>query len=445
MVGTPTFPLILRAQDDVLFRSAEHAVTARMFLRAARHLAADLPDGASVVNLCRDRCNFALVLAASVLRGQVSLLVSDRSSSRLSALADEFAGTISVSDDTSVSSPLRHHLISPAWDVPAGDVPFPSVPAEQIAAIVFTSGSTGEPVAHRKSWGALAVRSLAAGTRFDLSLADPASIVGTVPAQHMYGFETTVLLPLHATASSWSGTVFYPVDMRRALAAVPAPRLLVTTPLQIRAMLRIGLSLPPLAAIISATAPLDVMMAAAAERRWDTQVLEIFGATEVGSIASRRTVAGDAWSTYPGVSLTHTEEETLVAAPFAAPTALNDVIEQLDNEQFRLLGRRTDLIKLGGRRASLSGLNRILTGIDGVIDGVFIAPDGLDDRPTARMLAFVVAPGCSPDAILAILRERIDPAFLPRRVVAVGALPRDEVGKLPRQALAALRARLQDA
>ncbi|MEO8713779.1 MAG: AMP-binding protein [Acetobacteraceae bacterium] len=445
MPGIPAFPLLLRDQDDVLFGSAEHAVTGRMFLHAAHRLAADLPDGAWIVNLCRDRCHFALVFAAAVLRGQVSLLVSDRSSYRLRALADEFPGTVSVSDDPSVESPLRHHVVSPAWGAPAGDLPIPSIPAERIVAIVFTSGSTGEPVAHRKSWGALAMRNLAAGTRFDLTPTHPTSIVGTVPAQHMYGFETTVLLPLHVAASSWRGTVFYPVDMRRALDAVPAPRLLVTTPLQIRAMLQTRLALPPVAAIVSATAPLDAAMAAAAERRWDTRVLEIFGATEVGSIASRRTVAGDAWNIYPGVHLNGTAEETLVVAPFAAPTALSDVIERLDDDHFRLLGRRTDLIKLGGRRASLSGLNRILTGIEGVTDGVFIPPDGPDDRPIARMLAFVVAPARTPDAILAALRERIDPAFLPRRVIAVDTLPRDEVGKLAHHALAALRARLQDA
>jgi acyl-coenzyme A synthetase/AMP-(fatty) acid ligase len=43
------------------------------------------------------------------------------------------------------------------------------------------------------------------------------------------------------------------------------------------------------------------------------------------------------------------------------------------------------------------------------------------------------------------LRGRIDPPFLPRRVIRVAELPRNEVGKLTDQAVGALRARLDDA
>ena len=98
-------------------------------------------------------------------------------------------------------------------------------------------------------------------------------------------------------------------------------------------------------------------------------------------------------------------------------------------------------MKLGGRRASLSGLNRILTALDGVADGVFVVPGDLDRRATARLMAVVVAPRRSPDSILAELRGRVDPLFLPRRVVCVDALPRNELGKLPQGALLALLAR----
>ena len=311
------------------------------------------------------------------------------------------------------------------------------------AAVVFTSGSTGEPVAHQKHWGTLAERSIDAAVRFGMTESCSANIVGMVPPHHMYGFETTVLLPLHAPASAWCGAAFYPEDVAVALRAVPAPRVLVTTPLQIRALLHAAIELPPLARIISATAPLFPDVAAAAERRWDTRVFEIFGATEVGSIASRRTVEGDIWTTYPRVRVTAVDPaETLVSGPFAEPLELSDVVETLDASHFRLLGRRADMIKLGGRRASLAELNRILTGIDGVLDGQFVALEDLDRHPTARLLVFVVAPERSPNDILTALRSRIDPPFLPRRVIRVDELPRNDVGKLTDQALGALRARL---
>jgi acyl-coenzyme A synthetase/AMP-(fatty) acid ligase len=133
-----------------------------------------------------------------------------------------------------------------------------------------------------------------------------------------------------------------------------------------------------------------------------------------------------------------------VEGPFAVPHALSDVVELLDVRHFRLLGRRADLIKLAGRRASLTELNRILIGIEGVLDGQFVAPDDLDRRPTSRLLVFVVAPERSADAIMADLREQIDPPFLPRRVIRVDDLPRNDVGKLTERALGTLQARLDE-
>ena len=112
------------------------------------------------------------------------------------------------------------------------------------------------------------------------------------------------------------------------------------------------------------------------------------------------------------------------------------------HDQFRLLGRRTDIVKLGGHRASLSGLNRVLIGLEGVTDGTFVVPDDLNQHPTARLLAVVVAPERSADSILRELRNRLDPLFLPRRVIVVPALPRNALGKLPREAL--LRMVVQD-
>jgi len=158
--------------------------------------------------------------------------------------------------------------------------------------------------------------------------------------------------------------------------------------------------------------------------------------------ATRRTVDGDVWRTYPRVRLTRDETgndgEIKVHVPFASPRGLSDLFELLDSSRFRLIGRRSDVIKCGGRRTSLSELNRILTSIDGVIDGQFIAPDDLETRPGARLLVFAVAPGLDASVLLRKLRSRIDPLFLPRRVVLVDSMPRNDVGKLTKDAMDSL-------
>ncbi len=466
----PDLPLLARAPGAVLFRRPHGGVTMGNtttgntttggFLAAATRLAATLAATAPgpVLNLCADRAQIAIGLAGALLAGRVSLFTGDRSPSWLTALAERHPGLTALTDTdhdaTLASLDLPSLTLPPVPDTTTSAAPIPTIPADRLAAIVFTSGSTGEPVGHRKSWGELVARSVDAARRFRLIAAQPASVVGTVPGQHMYGLETTILLPLHAPAASWCGPAFYPVDIAAALAVCPAPRVLVTTPLQLRALLAAEVALPPVARVISATAPLDPAVAAAAEARWQTEIWEIFGATEVGSIASRRTTAGPDWRTYPRVRLTPHETANrtanqvpsqpglfvLVHAPGAAPFPLNDRIDLADPTSFRLIGRHGDLVKLGGRRASLAGLTSILNDIDGVEDGIFLAPEDSETRPTARMLAFAVAPGLSAERILAELRARIDPVFLPRRVVRIPRLPRDRLGKLPARALAELRA-----
>jgi len=441
------YRLVDRPASAVLFQFGDTAITTTIFLRHCHALAATLPQAGHMINLCRDRYAFVVAFAASVLRGHTCLLTGDRSDTGLVVLADTFPGSYIASDEPDGVTALPVYAVAPRTEIEADDhartaPENPAIPTDQLAAIVFTSGSTGVPTPHRKTWGALAERSRAAAEQFGLHAARPSAVVGMVPPQHMYGFETTVLLPLHAPTASWCGPAFYPTDVQGALAAVSKPRILITTPLQMRGLLRAETRLPALHAVISATAPLEAELAAAAEAQWQTQVLEIFGATEVGSIASRRTVEGDRWKLYPAVHLTAADEDggdaeggVAVTAPFAPVVPLADEVERIGDDQFRLLGRRTDIIKLGGHRASLSNLNRALTAIDGVIDGTFVVPDDLDRQPTARLLAVVVAPDRSSSSILLELRGRVDPLFLPRRVIRVAALPRNTLGKLPREAL----------
>lgn len=448
-VAAGRIALVDRPAGAVLFRSPGADITASMFVAHAHALAASLPDGAYVVDLCRDRCAFAVVLVAAALRRQLALLTGDRTEAGLARLAQHYPGCILATDEPGefAASGLPVVLVPPcpASGLDEAEAASPSVPADRLAAIVFTSGSTGAPAAHPKTWGALAQRSQAAGARFGLDPDDPACVLGTVPPQHMYGLETTVLLPLHAPASSWCGPAFFPQDIGDGLAAMPAPRILVTTPLQMRGLLGAEMKLPALHAIISATAPLDDALARAAEAAWSAPVLEIFGATEVGSIASRRTVAGDIWRLYPGVLLTDVSGEAVVSGPWAPDTPLADEVELLGATGFRLLGRRTDVVKLGGHRASLIRLNQVLAGVAGVRDGVFVVPDDLDSRSNARLQAVVVAPDRDAAGILADLRAGLDPLFVPRRVVLVAALPRNELGKLPREALLALLGRADHA
>ncbi len=109
-----------------------------------------------------------------------------------------------------------------------------------------------------------------------------------------------------------------------------------------------------------------------------------------------------------------------------------------------MLGRATDLVKIGGKRSSLGALTAELNNVPGVADGVFWLPDlAAGGHAEPRLSAFAVAPGVEKAAILAHLRERIDQVFLPRPLVLVQSLPRNAAGKLSREDLKALAASAQ--
>jgi acyl-coenzyme A synthetase/AMP-(fatty) acid ligase len=417
----------------VIFHRGRDAVTVARFLAETAALAALLPAEGPVLNFCADRYLALLSFAAALSRGHTTLLSADRTPHRLADIARRHGARYALADsDIALPLPmLRPHAAA------GSHAPNPPIDAAMVAAIAFTSGSTGEPLPHPKPWGALVAGARAATAR--LAVAPGASIVGTIPAQHMYGFETTLMLPLQGAGAGHAGAVFYPSDIAEALADVPAPRLLVTTPLQMRAVLGSGLALPPLAGVISATAPLAASLAAEAEAAWGAPLHEIYGATEAGSVASRRTCVEEAWSPYPGVAFDITADGAAVSVPgLSAQVPLADAMEWAGAGRFRLLGRRGDMVKLAGKRASLAGLTSLLTAIEGVQDGVFLAPEDLDRNPQARLAAVVVAPGLSAEAVVAALRLRVEPAFLPRPVVMAAALPRDLVGKLRREDVARL-------
>ncbi|MBO1324792.1 AMP-binding protein [Acetobacter sp. TBRC 12305] len=438
---TPDFSLI-HAPDRVVVRRHGGEMTGHDLLRAAYRVADLLPD-APVVPVCLDVGHFIVLLLATLLRGRHVLLSSDRTATRLAALAAEHGAVcVGFADDLPDGEHPAHMLVLPPPDGSGVGCPKnPAIDGERLVAIVFTSGSTGQPVAHTKRWGALVVRSIVARVLLD-PVEQASTLVGTVPPYHMYGFETLVLQAIHTRCAVASGPAFYPSDWRKMLEFSPAPRVLVTTPLQLRLLLGAELSCPAIARIISAAAPLGETLARQAEDRLGAPVMEIYGATEIGSVAMRRTTAGPGWELYDTVELAQDGDDATIAAPGAPAYPLSDLVEKDGPRHFRLIGRRNDMVKLAAKRASLSALNTALTALPGVEDGAFLPPEGDAESAFARMRVFVVAPALSAEAVIAGLRGRIDPAFLPRGVVFVDALPRNGVGKLTVQALRQFAARL---
>jgi acyl-coenzyme A synthetase/AMP-(fatty) acid ligase len=446
MATSPTFPLLTHGPGERVAFWRDRTVDREMFLAHARRLAEDLPEAPFAINLCDDRYVFLTALAAALIRGQTTLLPPARTPGLIEELAADYAGSYCLVDAPTRLKGVGQHTVSldESGD-PRDEEAIPEIPADLVAAIVFTSGSTGRPNPNPKRWGDLVVGLRLARRRFEFQVNGHESILATVPPQHMYGLEVSIVLPLVAAACVHAGRPFFPEDIRRAISALPEPRTMFTTPTHLRACLDSGLEWPHMSRIVSATAPLSAELARRAEKVFSCQVMEIYGCTEAGSMASRRTVDGELWRFYDGMTLYERNGVAYVrASHLPDPVPLNDFVEMQSDSRFKLLGRHTDLINIAGNRASLSDLTLKLNAIEGVRDGVFVMPDDQAGRDVSRVVALVVAPDLDKKEILSLLAEHISPVFLPRPLYQVDSLPRNAMGKLPREALSRLLEQLSN-
>ncbi len=427
-------PLIRHSGPDSVFayRNGQPIRVAR-FIGEVRELARRLPDRSYMLNLCTDRYHFAVGFSAALLRGQVSLLPPNYTHDFVERLSRAYPGTYCLTDGAA-NFPGVEALAYPEMSGEEDDV-VPHIAATQLAALVFTSGSTGAPVPHEKSWGGLAEDGIAEALQLGVPSDSGMAVLGTVPSQHMYGLESTMLIAMQNGLALVAERPFYPQDIRAELEALPSPRCLITTPVHLRTLLAEVANLPAVSFVLCATAPLSPKLAEEAEARFGAPLHEIYGCTEAGQLASRRPTAGIAWRLMRGIKMRQDERGTWVKGGHVEIEAqLSDVIELQDDGTFCLHGRMADLVNIAGKRTSLASLNHHLTSLAGVHDGVFVMPDE-GEGEVARPMAFVVAPGVSSEVVMKALRNCIDPVFLPRPLYFVDALPRSATGKLTRDAL----------
>ena len=434
-----SLPLVSHtAPESIVAWRADGAVALHQFLSEVRQLAALFPVGDHLLNMCGDRYRFSVGLAAAIVAGKVSLLPSTHTPETVRQIKffapDVFC--LTDSDQCTVDLPqLRYPVMRGS---PTDMSAIPQIDIKQRIAVVFTSGSTGTPQPHPKTWGALVSSVQAEATRLGLQDAHY-TLIGTVPPQHMYGFESTVLMAWHSGNALSHTQPFYPADICQTLVDVPTPRALISSPVHLRALLDSGLPLPELALVLSATAPLSPQLARDIEAACHAPLMEIYGSTETGLIATRRLTQSAQWHLLPGIKLRKEGERVRAwGGHIETELPMNDKIEPISEEFFLLHGRLADMINIAGKRQSLAGLDHLLNSIPGVVDGAFYMPDETSPDHTTRLAACVVAPGMDAAQLLAALREQLDPVFLPRPLLFFDALPRNSTGKLPRAALQAL-------
>lgn len=426
------------ADDDLVAFGAAGSRTRAHLIGDAHRVAAALPEpssGSSILLVFEnDRYAFAASALGAWLRGHSVALPPNTRRESVWAIQESDA-CVGMLHDTAAGAATRIGPLLGEYAV-RGQRFEPAVAGP--IATVYTSGSTGDA----RPWPKLAEQLVGEAE----VLADAfgvgrgARVAATVPPGHIYGLLYSVLVPL-CRGGAFLREVPLHVETVAERVTEAAADVLVTVPAHVRGLNAVEAGrLASVRRVFCSTAPLPDEAAAGFAERHRVAITEILGSSETGGIAWRLRSARDEWRPLPGVSIAVDDEQRLlVDSPFVDPQVERpyrtaDLAELLPDGSFAHRGRADGVVKVGGRRVSLPAMQAAILEMEGVSDAAVVAVDDAGGRGS-QILAAVCGVGITTEAIRGGLLERFEPSSLPRRVVFVPALPREDNGKLPRESV----------
>lgn len=302
----------------------------------------------------------------------------------------------------------------------------------------FTGGSTDAPKMWPKTPGNLFSEAFYHSRKLNVSSDDV--ILATVPPHHIYGFLFTVLVPFVSSATVVPEVLTFPEEIRKAMARY-SPSIFVSVPVHYKMFQSSPISGRSLRLALSSAGVLDEEDAACFSSQTGTRVLEIYGSTETGGIASRDRVFGDSvFVPFELLDWKIIQDQLLVRSPFISPTCARDAegffqtgdrVSPAADKGFILLGRTDGVIKVGGRRIDLHEVQDKLRRIPGVEDAVVLAVP-LENGRENEIRALVQA-GKDIRDIREQAQGLLEPYALPRRIQVVQSIPTSSTGKYDRE------------
>lgn len=412
---------------------------ARTFALAAR-LRAGLDPEHPVCLATMDRALIAAALLAALAGGAPLLLPFSLTPAVLADIG-RLGNSNAILGRDAPALPRHARPISLAsLPMPPGPNRLAWAPERQILTIC-TGGTTGRPQSWTKTGANLFLEACFLAQWLGVTAAD--HIVATVPPCHIYGLLFSVLLPLVSGATVSAATPSFPGEILRT-AHEEGATILVSVPAHYRALRGSDDRLRPsaLRLAISSAGMLDAHDHAAFTERYAIDLVEVYGSTETGGIASRNRRHQDAFTAFPAIDWKIIDQRLALRSPYLSPDApldrdgyflCGDRVARQGTRHFTLLGRIDNITKVGGKRVDLDALRSLIMDLDRVTDCVVLARRTRQGREN-QILALVQG---SADAseIRRSLAGRVEPYALPRHIRVVDSLPMQKNGKIDREAV----------
>ncbi|WP_351227022.1 4-coumarate--CoA ligase family protein [Streptomyces sp. NPDC002133] len=349
-------------------------------------------------------------------------------------------------------------------------------PAEDIAALPYSSGTTGVPKGVMLTHRSIATNLAQLEPFIPMKPGD--RILAVLPFFHIYGLTALMNAPLRNGATV---VVLSRFDLEQFLAAIEKHRIngLYVAPPIVLALAKhpavAQYDLSSLEYIVSAAAPLDAQLAQACSARLKLPpVRQAYGMTELSPgthvvpLSAATPPPGTVGKLLPNTEMRilslddpgrdvepGEEGEIAIRGPqvmkgyLGRPEATADMIDaegwvhtgdigRVDEDGWLfVVDRVKELIKYKGFQVAPAELEALLLAHEGIADAAVIGVYDADGNevPKAYVVRQTAATGLSADDVMAYVAERVAPYKKVRRVEFIGGVPRAASGKILRREL----------
>jgi len=305
---------------------------------------------------------------------------------------------------------------------------------------LFTGGSTGQPRIWSKTIRNLFSEAFYLSKKHNISQND--RFVATVSPYHIYGLLFSVIVPFISSAGVIDDICVFPNDIISSIRENNAT-ILVGVPMHYRVLCGHPVGSGSLRLAFSSAGALNEKDGDDFYRQNGIGVVEIYGSTETGGIASRCRAKGETGFTpFDNIDWKVVDERLHVKSEFVSPEIkkqpdgffeTGDRVRPHGDGSFMLLGRSDAIVKVGGKRVDLEEIRDKLITIPGVRDSFVISISVQKGRGNA--IAAVVEGDLDRTCFRQTLSDLLEPYAMPRSIKIVDKIPSTASGKYDRQAI----------